>query len=87
VRQTFVALAEADPDRYLVVDARLTPDEIAAVIRVRIAELLSGLPLQQIVQPEAAPDVNGVPVADELQGPATPHHPHAQTGATPHLHP
>ena len=31
VRQTFRALAEADPDRYLVVDARQTPDEIAAV--------------------------------------------------------
>ena len=57
VRQTFLALAEADPDRYLVVDARQTPDEIAAAIRVRVAELLSGLPLQQIAQapPAEAP--------------------------------
>ena len=84
VRQTFLALAEADPDRYLVVDARQTPDEIAATIRVRVAELLSGLPLQQIVQPAPAVDpaaVNGVPA------PGSPHHPHAQTGSTPQLHP
>jgi dTMP kinase len=84
VRQTFVALAEADPDRYLVVDARLTPDEIAAVIRVRVAELLSGLPLQQIAQVPAADDV---PVATELPPVEGPHHPHAQTGSTPQLHP
>jgi dTMP kinase len=83
VRQTFRALAEAAPDRYLVVDARQAPDEIAAVIRVRVAELLSGLPLQQIVQPPApeAPPVNGYAAVER------PHHPHAQTGSTPHLHP
>jgi dTMP kinase len=77
VRQTFRALAEADPDRYLVVDAGRHPDEIAAVIRVRVAELLSGLPLQQLAQtePEARAAVEGL------------HHPHAQTGSTPQLHP
>src|SRR3954466_8342680 len=85
VRQTFRALAETDPDRYLVVDARRPPDDIAAVIRVRVAELLSGLPLQQIQQavatPQAAP-------ADERPGPVPgAHHPHAQTGSTPQLHP
>jgi dTMP kinase len=82
VRQTFLALAEADPDRYLVVDARLSLDEIAATIRVRVAELLSGLPLQQLAQAPAAeaPPVNGVAVEGL-------HHPHAQTGSTPHLHP
>ena len=53
VRQTFRALAEAQPDRYLVLDARQSPDEIAAAIRVRVADLLSGLPLQQIPQPAA----------------------------------
>jgi dTMP kinase len=77
VRQTFRALAEADPDRYLVVDAGLDPDEIAAVIRVRVAELLSGLPLQQLAQAEPEE-----PAVDE-----GPHHPHAQTGSTPELHP
>ncbi|MCW2533784.1 MAG: tmk [Blastococcus sp.] len=84
VRQTFLALADAGPDRYLVVDAQQTPDEIAAVIRVRVAELLSGLPLQQIAQAPAADDV---PVANELPAVQGPHHPHAQTGSTPQLHP
>jgi dTMP kinase len=82
VRQTFVALAEADPDRYLVVDARQSTEEIAAIIRVRVAELLSGLPLQQLAQAPAreAPPVSEVAVE-------APHHPHAQTGSTPQLHP
>ena len=82
VRRTFLALAEAQPDRYLVVDARQSPDEIAAAIRVRVADLLSGLPLQQI--PQAAPD--GTYGEGALAGSA-PHHPHAQTGSTPQLHP
>src|SRR4051794_798537 len=77
VRQTFRALAESDPDRYLVVDALQNPEEIAALIRVRVAELLSGLPLQQLAQ--TAPEE---PVVDEGS-----HHPHAQTGSTPQLHP
>jgi dTMP kinase len=88
VWQTFRTLAEADPDRYLVVDAQQTPDEIAAVIRVRVAELLSGLPLQQLVssdQPKAAPNGTSVP-HDHLPAQA-PHHPHEQTGSTPQLHP
>ena len=76
VRQTFRALAEADPDRYLVVDAGRDPDEIAAAIRVRVAELLSGLPLQQLAQ--SGPEVPVDP---------GPHHPHVQTGSTPQLHP
>jgi dTMP kinase len=83
VRQTFLALAEADPDRYLVVDAQQSLDEIAATIRVRVAELLSGLPLQQLAQAPApeVPPVNGHAAVEGL------HHPHAQTGSTPHLHP
>jgi dTMP kinase len=48
VRQTFLALAEAAPDRYLVLDARRTPDELAAEIQARVAELLEGLPLQTL---------------------------------------
>jgi dTMP kinase len=85
VRQTFRALAEADPDRYLVVDATLAPDEIAAVIRVRVADLLSGLPLQQIVPPVS--DGQPGPAADRPASVPGPHHPHAQTGTTPQLHP
>ena len=68
-------------------DARQTPDEIAAVIRVRVAELLSGLPLQQLAVPEPPSTTNGVPVANEMAGLDAPHHPHAQTGTTPQLHP
>ena len=85
VRQTFRALAEADPDRYLVVDARLAPDEIAVAIRVRVAELLSGLPLQQIVQPAPAPEA--APAEERPVRVRGPHQPHAQTGTTPQLHP
>jgi dTMP kinase len=85
VRQTFRALAEADPDRYLVVDARQSPDQIAAIIRVRVAELLAGLPLQQLAQAQPAP----TPALDHGHPPRVPgpHHPHTQTGTTPQLHP
>jgi len=88
VRQTFRALAEADADRYLVLDARRTPDEIAAAIRVRVAELLSGLPLQTIAQVEARPKpAAAAPMSPDGQHAEAPHHPHAQTGPTPQLHP
>ncbi|TFV48552.1 dTMP kinase [Blastococcus sp. TF02A-35] len=84
VRQTFRTLAEAAPDRYLVIDARLSPDEIAAAIRTRVAELLSGLPLQTLNQP-AGTAAGGARPDGELAS-AT-RHPHAQTGSTPQLHP
>ena len=86
VRRTFLALAEAQPDRYLVLDARQGPDELAAAIRVRVADLLSGLPLQQISQSDRAP-ANETAEPDAAMAGAAPHHPHAQTGATPQLHP
>jgi dTMP kinase len=41
VRQGFLALAAAEPERFLVVDATLPPDEIAAVIRARVATRLA----------------------------------------------
>jgi dTMP kinase len=41
VRQHFLALADRDPGRYLVLDARRTREAIAADIRDRVAELLS----------------------------------------------
>jgi dTMP kinase len=81
VRQTFRALAEADPDRYLVIDARRSPDEIAAEIRVRIADLLGGLPLQQRSR-SAHPRPAAEDGADRGQ-----HRAHEQTGQTPQLHP
>src|SRR5204863_233686 len=63
VRETFLALAESEPDRYLVLDARRSPDELAAEVRARVAELLSGLPLQTLPggteRAPAEPSVNG----------------------------
>ncbi|MGY2001958.1 dTMP kinase [Blastococcus sp. SYSU DS1024] len=82
VRRTFQELAEADADRYLVLDARRSPDELAAAIRVRVAELLSGLPLQTLAQPQG---VDGLRHDGRVEQAA--HRPHAQTGATPQLHP
>ncbi|MBW8766920.1 MAG: dTMP kinase, partial [Geodermatophilales bacterium] len=86
VRETFLALAESDPDRYLVLDARQSPEALAGAIRVRVAELLSGLPLQTQPGAERA-GVNGVPVAVHGHAAVVPHHPHSQTGPTPQLHP
>jgi dTMP kinase len=40
VRDAFVAMAKADPDHYLVLDARAPVDEIAAAIRARVEPLL-----------------------------------------------
>jgi dTMP kinase len=40
VREAFLAMAAADPDHYLVVDARLPVDEIAALVRARVEPLL-----------------------------------------------
>jgi dTMP kinase len=40
VRQAFLDLAAADPDHYLVLDARLPLDEIAAEVRDRVKPLL-----------------------------------------------
>jgi dTMP kinase len=75
VRRTFNALAEAEPDRYLVLDARRSPDELAADIRTRISDLLQGLPLQQL-----PPDARGA--RNRRGGDHV-----VQTGSTPQLHP
>jgi dTMP kinase len=40
VRDSFVALAEADPEHYLVLDARAGADDIEAAVRDRVAPLL-----------------------------------------------
>ncbi|WP_434969003.1 dTMP kinase [Microbacterium sp. bgisy207] len=42
VRAEYLALAAAEPDRFLVLDASLPADQIAGVIRTRVAELLAG---------------------------------------------
>lgn len=40
VRAAFLALAEADPDRFLIVDAALPADRVQALIRAAVAPLL-----------------------------------------------
>ncbi|WP_138945008.1 dTMP kinase [Plantibacter sp. M259] len=40
VRESFLALADAEPERFLVVDAALPPERLAADIQARIAPLL-----------------------------------------------
>lgn len=40
VREAFLALAAAEPERFLVVDAALSPETLAEVIRARVAPLL-----------------------------------------------
>jgi dTMP kinase len=54
VRRTFAALAEASPDRYLVLDASRTPDELAAAIQARVSGLLDVLPVQTVSEQERA---------------------------------
>jgi dTMP kinase len=41
VREAFVRMAEADPDHYLVLDARAAVEEIHAAIRARVEPLLA----------------------------------------------
>ena len=40
VRDSFLELASADPEHYVVVDARMPRDEIAAIVRDRITPVL-----------------------------------------------
>jgi dTMP kinase len=85
VRQTFRALAEAEADRYLVVDARRPPDQIAAEIRQRVAGLLATLPLENLARTTPADEPRTAPADGDRARSAR--HPHAQTGPTPQLHP
>ena len=41
VRESFLALAEAEPERFLVVDAAQDPDAITDAVRARVAALLT----------------------------------------------
>jgi dTMP kinase len=67
VRGAFRALAEADPRRYLVVDATRSADEIASVVRARVEALLGPGPdrvpgaLDAITPVGAAPAVDPEP--------------------------
>jgi dTMP kinase len=57
VRGAFRALAEADPRRYMVVDARLAPEEISALVLARVKALLT--PRRAGVLRHALPHGNG----------------------------
>ena len=48
VREAFLAMAAADPDHYLVLDARRPVEELAAAVRERLEPLLA-----QAVRPSA----------------------------------
>ncbi len=41
VREAFLALAQAEPDRFVVLDASLPADELAAAVRERVAAVLA----------------------------------------------
>lgn len=41
VREAYLALAEAEPERFLVLDASLPPEQIAASIRTRVEQVLA----------------------------------------------
>ena len=41
MRESFLTLAAAEPERFLVVDAAQDADEIAAAVRARVATLLA----------------------------------------------
>jgi dTMP kinase len=43
VRESFVAMAAADPDHYLVLDARAPVEEVAAAVQARLVPLLDAL--------------------------------------------
>lgn len=58
VRRGFLDLAEADPDRYLVVSAELSPDEVHAAV---LARVLPAAPAPTLVLAPDAPTAAGTP--------------------------
>lgn len=50
VRKHFLALADADPDRYIVVDGELPPEQIHELVRARVAMLLTLPTVPGVVQ-------------------------------------
>jgi dTMP kinase len=58
VRAMFLRLADADPHRYLVVDARRSPDEIERLVRERVEPLLAHAARHQA---PVAPTTGGAP--------------------------
>ncbi len=72
VRRAFLQLASAEPEHYLVVDARRPPDEIEAAVRERVVPLLgqaTRTPAPTLVD-ETVPDPASGPVTDPAADPA-----------------
>jgi len=74
VRYAFLDLAAADPKRYLVLDASLPPDELAAAVEERLQTLLDAMsagkdvhpPDASTTPPSAAPDAGALDLMEEL---------------------
>ena len=54
VRELFLSLAAADPDRYLVVDGQLRPEQIHESVRTRVAALPGVVALHNVTVPKVA---------------------------------
>ena len=65
VRLEFLRLAAADPDRYLVLDATLAPDQVAVAVRERLEEVLPA-----VADPSAPAESAGEPAAEGADRPA-----------------
>jgi dTMP kinase len=74
VRYAFLDLAAADPKRYLVLDASMPPDELAAAVEQRIQVLLDAMsagtdvhpPDGSTTAPSAPPDAGALDLMEEL---------------------
>ena len=74
VRYAFLDLAAADPKRYLVLDASLPPDELAAAVEERLQTLLDAMsagkdvhpPDASTTPPSSAPDAGALDLMEEL---------------------
>ena len=56
VRESFVAMAAADPEHYLVLDARAPVEEVAAAVQVRLTPLLAAHTGPEQPQPPEQPE-------------------------------
>jgi dTMP kinase len=70
VREAFRALAEAEPRRYVVVDATRSPEEIAADVRARVDALLS--PRRTVLRKHGTPDASRDASTDAAEQSDTP---------------
>ncbi|MGO1545678.1 MAG: dTMP kinase [Gulosibacter sp.] len=70
VRAQFLALANAEPERFLVVDASAAPEAISAIVRGRVDALLAAV-ADTVVDTAASPTADVNPPAAVPQSPET----------------